>query len=61
MKGGCVQLVNMEELFFDIYERRFNPEDYQAAAGESTNTNLKQKEKERDSREERLNISRESC
>ena len=36
----------MEELFFDIYERRSNPEDYSADSNESTNTKPKQKEKE---------------
>lgn len=36
----------MEELFFDIYDKRCNPEDYKVAVRESADTNSKQKEKD---------------
>lgn len=39
----------MEELFFDIYERRFNPANYSKAVIESAGANNEQKkEKEMD-------------
>lgn len=36
----------MEELFFDVYEKRFSKEDYSADTNENINTPPKQKEKD---------------
>ena len=44
----------MEELFFDVDERGFNPEDYQVAARWGADTNPKQKERKRMEFKERM-------